>query len=191
MQQLSNYYTGDEVALIPGALRVYRTWLASEGWLGSYNFDSIWGPGLNLANCLKSAPDHPMTQAPKRDCVCGFYATYRPEYLSLGTPGVIEVSGRVILGTRGVRAQKARIVALTGGNHRWTQGLRRNYSSIKWFDRVDDMLAAFPPQDVSELIGPQIEDEPLYDEVTVVIGGIPRTITLPRGIAFPKGFPKL
>jgi hypothetical protein len=59
----------------------------------------------------------------------------------------------VILGTHGFRAEKAKIVALCDEDDNpfhppWDP-------SIQVFNRIPDMLEAFPPQDATELIGPQ------------------------------------
>lgn len=161
-------FFGDEVPLVPGTLRVYRSWLPSvDGWLEAINFPYLWGPGVNQACCMgrKGTGNNitPASQVPARDCTCGFYATYTPELTSLGINGVIEVSGKVILGTRGVRAKRARIVAVAMNPVtmlRYT-GFVEHYPDVTCFDTVCQLLEAFPPQDVSELIGkPEPEPKP-------------------------------
>lgn len=65
--------------------------------------------------CTGETPCAPPEQLPSPDCACGFYAyTDRSnEYANPSTAtAVVEGYGRTIVGTRGFRAQKARIVAL-------------------------------------------------------------------------------
>lgn len=96
-------------------------------------------------------------EAPRVDCQCGFYASYDPEtnffdeYRFQAVGGfaqhlppvfaVVEMSGRVLMGKRGVRAEKMRIVAtaidLKHVEHTQTPVLRRSlgmrgFSSPYW-----------------------------------------------------------
>ena len=116
--------------------------------------------------------------APHEVCHCGFYGTYEPGYyidqlenwarlagatiqypkmlfatgIQFGAIGVVELYGRVILGTKGARAEKARIVALAGFD---VDG----YDDIPRFPSKEELLAAYPPQSVDSLIGSQRGDE--------------------------------
>jgi hypothetical protein len=163
MQQFS----GKEVPLVPGGLRGYREWTVTADGLRAVNFGYIWGPGVNVARCMGRwiTPGPPMRhEAPDAGCACGLYARYELVGCSLNATGVIEASGRVILGTRGFRAEKAKIVALcieddVYKHPPWDP-------SIQVFDRIPDMLEAFPPQDVSELIGPQ---EPVMPQIRIMV----------------------
>lgn len=55
-------------------------------------------------------------ETPVEECTCGFYAFWQPEpapvYAQFPVAGVIEGYGRTVIGNRGFRCQKARIVAL-------------------------------------------------------------------------------
>ena len=70
----------------------------------------IWKPGENIATCSK----HEM--APTKGCKCGLYGMidgsndyFQPGYT---IQGIIEASGRLVVGTKGFKAQKAKVVAL-------------------------------------------------------------------------------
>lgn len=55
--------------------------------------------------------------APNAECTCGIYGWYTPDFATRehtgAVFGVVEISGRVLLGTTGFRAERARIVAVT------------------------------------------------------------------------------
>jgi hypothetical protein len=87
-------------------------------------------------------PEH--GESPARHCTCGFYAHYEPttdfypdhdwnlqgENTRLVVKGVVEGIGRVVMGTKGVRAQKLKIVALAPD---WTK-----YRSTEWAERLEN-----------------------------------------------------
>jgi hypothetical protein len=69
------------------------------------------------AVCTAGDPDH---QPPVEDCTCGIYAVAEPHSASeyvwdapLSVLARVALAGKVIPGTRGWRAERARIVALT------------------------------------------------------------------------------
>jgi hypothetical protein len=106
-------YTGFEpqVGQI-AALRTFR--IGPGGWLHPLFSQEPWQDGSNTARCLRTDVEpHP---APDPGCRCGFYAygsTQAVEYpQGRHVLAVVECWGRVIAGTRGVRAEHSRIVAL-------------------------------------------------------------------------------
>lgn len=182
-------FSGQEVPLVPGTLRVYRQWQAvnvlesEDDWGGvchcgdcppippgthliPMNFMTPWVDGENVAICQEAhrvAPHiGPASEVPGRECQCGFYGTREPvsswtlshSYVS----GVVEVYGRVIIGTRGVRAQKARIVAAcinptyVSGSHLPDQLMER-YSSVDWMSSAAEVFDKYPPQNIDEILG--------------------------------------
>lgn len=69
-----------------------------------------WQCGWNKAECLCTAH-----AAPNANCSCGFYAYYGADQTEShvgNVTGIIEASGRVIVGSKGFKAEKARVVAL-------------------------------------------------------------------------------
>lgn len=112
-------------------------------------------------------PNH---AAPHATCSCGIYAWYRPGDLADDGDvfGVIEATGRVLLGTSGFRAERARIVALCvpdDGDGIATR-LAARYG-VPAFTAPADLLDAFPPEDVTALLGREPEEPP---ERTIVLG---------------------
>ena len=97
------------------------------------------------------------------DCGCGFYGYYdgsndyyKPERVS----GIVEGYGEVVIGTRGFRATKARLVALTIPEtvpFPLASRVRRNYRDIPVYDSFADMVAAHPTDDKE---GPSPETDP-------------------------------
>ena len=111
-------------ALVPGALRGYRTWrlLGRRTHLpdGSLPLTSVsrrrvvWCPSLT-ARCKRAdagmrgqssstlEDDHP---APQVGCGCGIYGWYSPSDTSMVSArvfGVVEASGHILMGERGFR----------------------------------------------------------------------------------------
>ena len=119
-------------ALVLGSVRGRRSFgVTADGRLTGLYYSQVWRPGENRASCLHDGgvvvrlPDGRITvrAASGREigtahglqgCTCGFYAYYRedPYSTSRRISGVVEGYGRVVLGTAGFRAEKARILAL-------------------------------------------------------------------------------
>lgn len=78
-----------------------------------------WPPGVVEARC-KNFPDHepPVEYDPARkgSCGCGFWGYWKMAdqtwHDKLPVFGIMEGTGRVVIGSKGFRAQKARIIAL-------------------------------------------------------------------------------
>jgi hypothetical protein len=81
-----------------------------------------WEPGLNEARCLSNltggAPPHREDAVPEDECSCGFWGYWAPQppysvgAALLPVTGVIEGSGKTLIGETGFRCAKARITAL-------------------------------------------------------------------------------
>jgi hypothetical protein len=108
---------------------------------------------------------HDPDDVPHEKCSCGIYARHFPRdplllYTAYAT-GVIEAWGKTEIGTRGFRAQMARIVALHVPPT-FSDNVGDNLSGLYKVPLFRDkwtMLDAFPPVDVTELIGPFSEKE--------------------------------
>lgn len=146
-------YTGKEVPLVPGSLRVYRDWMITpDGYLNALHWPQIWDKAEgNTAHCAKVYLEQ--HASPNLRCTCGFYGTYFPGDTGY-IHGVAEFSGRIILGTKGARAQYAKPVAvnLNRVGELLLPLLQSNYPDLKLFPNNQEMYKEFPPQDVSELI---------------------------------------
>jgi hypothetical protein len=90
-------------------------------------------------------------------CKCGFYGYFdgSDDYHDNGRiTAVVEAYGEVIIGTRGFRAMKARILAVRvkpdddGIAGHMARKISNNYKGVAIFDNFDQMIAEFPP-DVS------------------------------------------
>lgn len=165
---LQDLCTGPE-QLVPGVLRGYRTWrLNGFGQLTSTAQHYTWGPtagalcsrggpcGCGNSQCVFTQASGNGHEAPSVDCGCGLYGWYAPDDSRIVPShvfGCIEVSGRVLLGTHGFRAERARILGLVtipkGTPRAW-----RDYraAGARFFDSREQLLEQFPPDDVSALV---------------------------------------
>ncbi len=141
--------TGDQ-ALVPGGLRGYRTWTwePTRGPLRSRGYQ--WTDGRLDAVCDVGG-EH---DAPHPSCACGIYGWYRPDDSRL-IPGVVfgavEATGRVLLGDYGFRAEHVRVRGLVTG---WPPLVAWcDEHGITAFGSRAALVAALPPEDVTELLG--------------------------------------
>jgi hypothetical protein len=139
-----------------GEIRAVRSFrIGPAGGLYALFSDAAWVEGPNTARCmhLRSPDDAPAHAAPNPECTCGFYA-YGSDAASAEHPhgrhvlAVVACWGRVIAGTRGLRAEHCRIEAL------WLSGtvpehlvalVRERHPSIPLYRDRARMLADHPP----------------------------------------------
>lgn len=175
--------------VVPGALRGYRSFRVGshedQAALLSTGVPNAWTSPTLTARCLKPTPIGTVEQdcacdfcemskhaSPQADCACGIYGWYRPDdtrIVRANVLAVVEVSGRVILGTHGFRAEKVRIVALSFEYQRERYSLsfydddaprHRLHDIARWckdngiqtFATNAEMIEAYPPEDVSALV---------------------------------------
>ncbi len=103
---------------VVGSIRALRTFrIDADGVLYPVHSDEPWQPGTNTARCLAAGAGDGRHAVPDWDCTCGFYA-YGAEVDTAEQPrarhllAAVTVWGRVVAGTRGVRAEHARIEAV-------------------------------------------------------------------------------
>jgi len=198
-------YDNKEHEVVPGVLRGYRQWQVQPDGLYACNFPVRWEAGVNTATHQGAktydygdgrrrlhkveVPDD--QAAPVKGCSCGFYALhgtdlYRghgPRYVS----GSIKAYGHVILGTTGFRAQYVEIEslwipdALEGRHTLALSVIRDHYPDVPVFDTWADLMQAFPPIPVTELIGPP---EPYEDIFTRAWGPQVATISVEEFIRY-------
>ncbi len=178
----NNEFSGVDFAL--GSVRGFRSWkIKVEGKLEPLHRSGIWLPGENRAVCYGTPPKGVMPTIEGEDwkernekvkawrldhafesCEHGFYAYFdasNAEGSTYGSPslaGVIEGYGEVLIGTKGFRAMKARILAISVEPHRgiWAlepfivDRLRRNYPGVAIFDSSFAMQAEFPAESYVE-----------------------------------------
>ncbi len=138
-----------------GQIRALRTFrIGPDGALYPLFSNESWHDGTNTARCLrKDRPPHP---SPGPDCTCGFYA-YGGEQSVSDHPrsrhvlAVVACWGRVIAGTRGLRAEHCRIEAL------WLSAavpadlaarVLQNHPSVEVHRDRSRMLAEHPPTEL-------------------------------------------
>jgi hypothetical protein len=143
-----------------GEIRAVRTFRVGPGGALYPLFSNTpWGDGANTARCravrlaATSGPSHP---APDPDCTCGFYA-YASDSAASEYPNarhvlaVVACWGRVIAGTRGVRAEHARVEAI------WMSAtvppelaamVRERYPAVSVYADKVAMLAEHPPTEL-------------------------------------------
>jgi hypothetical protein len=163
--------------LVPGSLRGYRTWWRARRRAGvpdgmlpltSVTRRQIVWASTMAATCvprdaarwglLPASPpdDH---QAPRAGCNCGIYGWYRPDdagILRANVFGAIEASGRIVMGERGFRAERARITAVATRDRRVAAACTG--AGIAVYRRRRDLLRDHPPDDVSSLLGDRPHD---------------------------------
>lgn len=113
-------YSSDSVTLVPGFLRGFRAWglgfqFDQPTLVGAVQTSFAWQPGRNEASCpgpaLTGAWPTRIHSAPGPRCGCGFYARFDEEHGYIGVKGIVKVTGDIVLGTKGFRAQYAEIEA--------------------------------------------------------------------------------
>lgn len=129
-----------------------------------------------LCNCCRNR-----CNAPNVECQCGFYASYSPDtdyFAQFMTPAwhniradiptafaVVEASGHVLMGSKGVRAERMRIVAAAidvphairnGSGPEYSlhalRHLQFRYGIETFGDDIASMVRAYPQPDLSHLI---------------------------------------
>ena len=107
-------FDGDS-GLVVGTVRGFRRWkLTSAKHLRPLTQLHPWTPGENHAHCTGWGMFLKKHHVASVDCSCGFYAYFSPgaDQLSGDVEGIIEGYGRVTVGSKGFRAERAKIVAL-------------------------------------------------------------------------------
>ncbi len=161
-------FSGLETQLAVGEIRALRTFrLADDGRLYPLYSATPWRAGANTATCHR---DHDgaaggSARVPAEGCTCGYYAYGRLAYAREESAArhvlaVVAASGTVIAGTRGIRAQTARIEALWLGRRAGDElaaQVGARYPGVPLFRDRDRMLAAHPLTDL-ESYRPAVPD---------------------------------
>lgn len=169
-------YVGKEI-LVPNTILGYRQWSWKEKGLSSYG-DSKWNKGSLTSVCHRFVSidgTRETHSSPDIDCTCGIYAHYLPleSYERQNNIfGVVEASGRILMGTKGFRAEKAKIVALSGygSGNQWFETKEKTRGiypeevvdfcteiGVPYFPTVKQMVYEFPQVDLTSLGVPSLE----------------------------------
>ena len=134
------------------ALRTFR--IGPDGGLHPLFSNERWHDGSNTARC--SRKDSPPHRSPAPDCTCGFYA-YGAEQsvsdhpISRHVLAVVTCWGRIIAGTRGLRAEHSRIEALwlsAAVPANLVELIIRDHPSVTVHRDRSRMLADHPPTEL-------------------------------------------
>lgn len=148
-----------------GVVRGVRSFAVDDlGRLTGINYKQTWKPGENAAECrAEQRKEFGDFGKHLPDCVCGFYAYYdgSNDYRSEGKTitGVVEGWGSTVIGSRGFRCSKAKIVALHIPDSVKRSGVvARNYADVPQFDTFLGMIREFPPIGDEKTASPNDED---------------------------------
>jgi hypothetical protein len=137
------------------AVRTFR--IGPGGVLYPLFSDLPWLAGTNTAICRVTAasdePGHDEHLAPEPGCTCGYYAYATDEAAqeypnSRHVVAIIACWGHVIAGTRGLRAQHARVEAIWMSDtvpSDLADEVRAHYPGLASYTDKAEMLAAHPP----------------------------------------------
>lgn len=171
-------YKGDEL-LILESVRGYKQWTWDSDRKLISMFPADWTNGSLTSTCsrydLDMAKSSAIHVSPDISCTCGIYAHYLP-LESYEKPknifGVVECSGKLLMGTRGFRAEKAKIVALAGYGpctqfFETRKKTRGEYPEdvvdfctsigVPYFPTVKQMVYEFPQIDLTSLGVPSLD----------------------------------
>ncbi len=177
MFQQSEYSGEEDLLTIEGVIG-YRQWGYGPHLGLTSMHQADWSTGKHHARCNRLVFEQNFKEhkSPEISCYCGIYAHYLPiesytrNYSAVF--GVIEGSGKILMGTKGYRAEKAKILALAGyGYHNeWfevTEPERSEYAKghlldfcdsigVHYFDTVEEMVHQFPQVDLTSLGVPDL-----------------------------------
>lgn len=166
-------YKGDEL-LVLESVRGFKQWTWSKERKLVSMFPADWTNGSLTSECSRYALNKDKAsvrhRSPDLECTCGVYAHYLP-LESYEKPrgcifGVVEASGKILMGTKGFRAEKAKVVALGGygpsnqffENTEKTRGVYPDdvvdfctSIGVPYFPTVKQMVFEFPQTDLSSL----------------------------------------
>lgn len=153
--------------LVVGEFRGYRSWKRQGDELHAAANTYQWPAAAVTAECRPFLAPRDRHPAPATGCTCGLYAYYRPStVLPIPTAifGVVSVAGRVILATRGMKAERMTILALVTDD----EALGRRYG-VPIYPSREALLSDFPPQDYSALVDVDPTDPPAPPANGVVV----------------------
>jgi hypothetical protein len=163
-----------EPELFPGSLIGYRQFRVVDMpstsavplLLKSLYQNAIFGGGdcdiWNTAYCGMelAMPPH---SSPSEDCRCGFYVSYLPSVMFNRSAAfdevkaVVECAGKIVLATKGYRAQKMRIRGIAAPSE-FVDGLAQIFPRVVPLEEWDSLVEEFPRSDYESLLGMSLKD---------------------------------
>jgi len=167
-----NDHSGINRALIPGTIYAYRWWVVNQITLTMHALNGELWSSETTARCVRYTHAFDMTSppfgskhnAPDPSCTCGIYARYLPtdldgivesRYNTTFVPGVVEIKGNVELGTLGLRAEKAKILAFSDNGHPSQQfhcSETAEKYNVELYHDFKLLVKDYPPSDLGGLI---------------------------------------
>lgn len=148
--------------LVVGQVRGYRAWVRDAAGLAPVTYrNHPWTLATARAICTAGGK-HP---APAAGCTCGLYAYYRPTTVPQSDRqvfGVVAAEGRVVLATRGMKAERMTMLALVTDD----EALGEQYG-VPIYPSREALLSDYPPQDYSGLVDVDPTDPPDFSAVTL------------------------
>jgi hypothetical protein len=175
-----------------GDIRMVRTFrVGADGGLYPVNSSTAWTEGWNTATCARGRDHTP----PDPGCRCGFYVYAHPSYALAQAPArqvmaVVSVHGALEAGTRGARAEKARIEAVWLGDRvpdDLAGAVQQRYRSVLVCRDRAAMLADLPLGTLPGFREPRISERGrslirvalmVFLAVVAVVGVVPTTIAV-------------
>lgn len=182
----------EEVGFAVGVVRGVRAFnVDALGRLRGVSYSQVWVPGENVAECRRSRSDDmwqaaftysftiagqtiaPVTEKridyekphAMQDCKHGFYAYYdgsNDYHDEVRVSAVIEGYGEAVIGSRGFRCMKARILALhipeTVKPH-VARLVARNYPDVPILGSFEQMVSEFPPDSAGAELTPDSDPD--------------------------------
>jgi len=170
---LRSDHSGINRALIPGTIYAYRWWVVNPITLTMHALNGELWSSETTAQCIKYTYAFDIAwpgsgggrhNAPDPGCTCGIYARYLPtdldgivesRYNTTFVPGVVEIKGNVELGTLGLRAEKAKILAFSDNGHPSQQYCCSEIAEKYHVELYHDfklLVKDYPPSDLGDLI---------------------------------------
>lgn len=151
--------------------------------------------GLTEVDPVEELRDVEPRKHDMKECSCGFWAYYEPASQYIGANrvfGTIEGYGEVTIGTKGFRAQKARILSLLlpETNNAWLSYqydlIRRNYPDIRIVSSLLNLTDDLPNQEGPETEGfwedtPQKTEKSIGGYTGMQVGGVVYSSSAPWG----------
>ncbi|PZS24203.1 MAG: hypothetical protein DLM61_22840 [Pseudonocardiales bacterium] len=175
-----------------GDIRMVRTFrVGADGGLYPVNSASAWTEGWNTATCARGRNHTP----PDPSCRCDFYVYAHPSYAQAQAPArqvmaVVAVHGAMEAGSRGARAEQARVDAVWLGprvSDDLADAVQRRYPSLLVYRDRAAMLTDLPLGSLPGFREPRISERGhglirvallLFLAVVAVIGIVPTTIAI-------------
>lgn len=133
-------FSGKDVAdFAIGSMTAARFWTLDDHGRMIGHYGRVWKPGVNVASCPLGCPGI------ANNCTCGFYGyhdaagieTYDHTFMT----GVIEAFGTVVVGDKGLRCSKAKIIGLHP-NTAWQRAVvSRYYPDVPLVSKVRELDA--------------------------------------------------